>query len=146
MSILYFALGMLSMLGLIFVGIIIWGMFRVGRIERKIRHIEELDRDKFDGIYRSFDGIRNDHNRDLENVFRKFDTIEGNSRLNTNEVVRNMDEKFNKIEQYEIKRFDELLRIIDERFDDSIRYTDKRIDKSLNNTYTVQTTTLKQIL
>ena len=135
-----------SILGLIFVGIIIWGMFRVGRIERKIRHIEELDRDKFDGIYRSFDGIRNDHNRDLENVFRKFDTIEGNSRLNTNEVVRNMDEKFNKMEQHEIKRFDELLGIIRHQHDISIKYTDKRIDKSLNNTYTVQTTTLKQIL
>ena len=121
-------------------------MFRVGRIERKIRHIEELDRDKFDGIYRSFDGIRNDHNRDLENVFRKFDTIEGNSRLNTNEVVRNMDEKFNKMEQHEIKRFDELLGIIRHQHDMSIKYTDKRIDKSLNNTYTVQTTTLKQIL
>ncbi len=112
------------MLGLIFVGIIIWGLFKVGRIERKIRHIEELDRDKFDGIYRSFDGIRNDHNRDLENVFRNFDTIEGNSRRNT----------------------DELVKMIHEKFDDSIRYTDKRIDKSLNNTYTVQTTTLKQIL
>ena len=124
MGILYFALGMLSMLGLIFVGIIIWGMFRVGKIERKIRHIEESDRDKFDGVYRSFDDIRNEYRRELENVFRRFDTIESNSRRNTDEIVRMMMEKF----------------------DESIRYTDKRIDKSLNNTYTVQTTTLKQIL
>ena len=50
--------------------------------------------------------------------------LEGNSRRNTDEIVRMMMEKF----------------------DESIRYTDKRIDKSLNNTYTVQTTTLKQIL
>ena len=146
MSILYFALGMLSMLGLIFVGIIIWGMVKVVKIQKKIHVIEQLDRDRFDGVYRSFDDIRNDNRREFENVFRRFEVIETNSRLNTNELVRSMDEKLNKMEQHEIKRFDELLNIISDRYDDSIRYTDKRIDKSLNNTYTVQTTTLKQIL
>jgi cell shape-determining protein MreC len=135
MSILYFALGMLSMLGLIFVGIIIWGMVKVVKIQKKIHVIEQLDRDRFDGVYRSFDDIRNDNRREFENVFRRFEVIETNSRLNTNELVRSMDEKLNKMEQHEIKRFDELLNIISDRYDDSIRYTDKRIDKSLNNAY-----------
>jgi hypothetical protein len=135
MSILYFALGMLSMLGLIFVGIIIWGMVKVIKIQKKIHVIEQLDRDRFDGVYRSFDDIRNDNRREFENVFRRFEVIETNSRLNTNELVRSMDEKLNKMEQHEIKRFDELLNIISDRYDDSIRYTDKRIDKSLNNAY-----------
>lgn len=124
MSILYFALGMLSMLGLIFVGVIIWGMFKVSKLEQKIRNIEEMDRDRFDNVYRSFGEIRNDYRYQFEDVLRRFEIIEGNSRRNTDEVVRMMMEKF----------------------DESIRYTDKRIDKSLNNTYTVQTTTLKQIL
>jgi cell shape-determining protein MreC len=132
MSILYFALGMLSMLGLIFVGIIIWGMVKVVKIQKKIHVIGQLDRDRFDGVYRSFDDIRNDNRREFENVFRRFEVIETNSRLNTNELVRSMDEKLNKMEQHEIKRFDELLNIISDRYDDSIRYTDKRIDKSLN--------------
>ena len=135
MSILYFALGMLSMLGLIFVGIIIWGMVKVVKIQKKIHVIEQLDRDRFDGVYRSFDDIRNDNRREFENVFRRFEVIETNSRLNTNELVRSMDEKLNKMEQHEIKRFDELLNIISDRYDDSIRYTDKRIDKSLNHAY-----------
>jgi len=124
MSILYFALGMLSMLGLIFVGVIIWGMFKVSKLERKIRNIEEMDRDGFDNVYRSFGEIRNDYRYQFEDVLRRFEIIEGNSRRNTDEVVR----------------------MLMEKFDESIRYTDKRIDKSLNNTYTVQTTTLKQIL
>ena len=124
MSILYFALGMLSMLGLIFVGVIIWGMFKVSKLERKIRNIEEMDRDRFDNVYRSFGEIRNDYRYQFEDVLRRFEIIEGNSRRNTDEVVR----------------------MLMEKFDESIRYTDKRIDKSLNNTYTVQTTTLKQIL
>ena len=124
MSILYFAFGMLSMLGLIFVGVIIWGMFKVSKLERKIRNIEEMDRDGFDNVYRSFGEIRNDYRYQFEDVLRRFEIIEGNSRRNTDEVVR----------------------MLMEKFDESIRYTDKRIDKSLNNTYTVQTTTLKQIL
>ena len=132
MSILYFALGMLSMLGLIFVGIIIWGMVKVVKIQKKIHVIEQLDRDRFDGVYRSFDDIRNDNRREFENVFRRFEVIETNSRLNTNELVRSMDEKLNKMEQHEIKRFDELLGIIRHQHDISIKYTDKRIDKSLN--------------
>lgn len=146
MSILYFALGMLSMLGLIFVGVIIWGLFKVSKIERQITVIKQNDRNEFDGVYRNFDNIRNDYRYQFEDVLRRFEIIEGNSRRNTDEVVRNMDEKFNKMKQHEIKRFDELLGIIRHQHDISIKYTDKRIDKSLNNTYTVQTTTLKQIL
>ena len=124
MSILYFALGMLSMLGLIFVGVIIWGLFKVSKIERQITVIKQNDRNEFDGVYRNFDNIRNDYRYQFEDVLRRFEIIEGNSRRNTDEVVR----------------------MLMEKFDESIRYTDKRIDKSLNNTYTVQTTTLKQIL
>ena len=139
MGITYFALGMLSMVALIFVGVIVWGMFKVSKLERQIGVIKENDRFEFDNVqrqfenvYRSTDDVRDDYRREFENVFRRFEVVETNSTLNTNELVRTYDEKLNKIEQYEIKRFDELLRIINDRYDDSIRYTDKRIDKSLN--------------
>lgn len=139
MGITYFALGMLSMVALIFVGVIVWGLFKVTKIERQIGVIKENNRfeidnvqRQFENVYRSTDDVRDDYRREFENVFRRFEVVETNSRLNTNELVRTYDEKLNKIEQYEIKRFDELLRIINDRYDDSIRYTDKRIDKSLN--------------
>jgi len=139
MEITYFALGMLSMVALTFVGVVVWGLFRVSKIERQINVIKQNDRFEFDNVqrqfenvYRSIDSVRDDYRREFESVFRRFETIEENSRLNTNELVRTMDEKFNKMEQYEIKRFDELLGIIRHQHDISIKYTDKRIDKSLN--------------
>ncbi len=139
MEITYFALGMLSMVALTFVGIIVWGLFKVSKTQRQIVDIKENHKFEFDfvqrqfeGVYRSFDDTRNDYKSEFESVFRRFETIEENSRLNTNELVRTMDERFNKMEQYEIKRFDELLRMMYDRYNDSIRYTDKRIDKSLN--------------
>lgn len=139
MGITYFALGMLSMVALIFVGVIVWGLFKVSKLERQIGVIKENNRFEFDNVqrqfenvYRSIDSVRDDYRREFESVFRRFETIEENSRLNTNELVRTMDEKFNKMEQYEIKRFDELLGIIRHQHDISIKYTDKRIDKSLN--------------
>ena len=117
MEITYFALGMLSMVALTFVGIIVWGLFRVSKIERQIGVIKQNDRFEFDNVqrqfenvYRSIDNVGNDYRHEFESVFRRFETIEENSRLNT----------------------DNLVRMINDRYDDSIRYTDKRIDKSLN--------------
>ena len=139
MEITYFALGMLSMVALTFVGVVVWGLYRVSKIERQIVVIKQNDRYEFDNVqrqfenvYRAIDSQRDDYRHEFESVFRRFETIEENSRLNTNELVRTMDERFNKMEQYEIKRFDELLGIIRHQHDISIKYTDKRIDKSLN--------------
>ena len=139
MEITYFALGMLSMVAITFVGVVVWGLFRVGKIERQIGVIKQNDRFEFDNVQRQFENVyrgidsqRDDYRHEFESVYRRFETIEENSRLNTNELVRTMDEKFNKMEQYEIKRFDELLGIIRHQHDISIKYTDKRIDKSLN--------------
>jgi hypothetical protein len=117
MAITYFALGMLTMVALTFIGVIVWGLFRVSKIERQIGVIKQNDRFEFDNVqrqfenvYRAIDSQRDDYRHEFESVFRRFETIEENSRLNT----------------------DNLVRMMTERYDDSIRYTDKRIDKSLN--------------
>ena len=121
MGITYFALGVLSMLALVFVGVIVWGLVKVLRIERQIVAIKENQRFDVDNVQRQFDSVyrtigdhRDDSNKGMENLWR------------------DVDQKFDKMEKYEIQRFDELLKIIHDRFDDSLRYTDKRIDKSLN--------------
>lgn len=114
MAITYFALGMLTMVALTFIGVIVWGLFRVSKIQRQIVDIKEDFKSDYDSIQRQMDNILRSYKRDLQDFYSE----------TTN--------KFDKVEQYEIKRFDELLRIINDRYDDSIRYTDKRIDKSLN--------------
>ena len=139
MEITYFALGMLSMVALTFVGVVVWGLFRVGKIERQIGVIKQNDRFEFDNVqrqfenvYRSVDSVRDDYRREFESVFRRFETIEENSRLNTNELVRTMDERFDKIEQQQFRKFHELHGMIMERHNASTSYTDKRVDKLLN--------------
>ena len=121
MEITYFALGMLSMVALVFVGVIVWGLFKVLKIERQIVAIKENDKLEFDNVHRQFD-----------NVYRIIGELKNSSTRDLYEYSRTTNEKFERMEQFEMKRFDELLVLINNRFDDSIRYTDKRIDKSLN--------------
>ena len=112
MSILYFALGMLSMLALVFVGVIVWGLVKVIKIQRQIDVIKKNDEKEFDHLYQRIDKdaqYSNEH-------FREFS--------------REYDRKLQQMTEYEIKRFDELLKIIQSSYDDSIRYTDRRVDKS----------------
>lgn len=121
MEITYFALGMLSMVALIFVGVIVWGLFRVSKIQRQIVDIKENDRLEFNNLQRQ-----------LENIYRSIDSVGDNYRREFEHFHRDFTDKCEKIEQFEIKRFDEILRIIEDKYISSLRYTDKRVDKSLN--------------
>ena len=78
MGITYFALGMLSMLALIFVGVIVWGLVKVLRIERQIVAIKEKDKFEFDNVQRQFDNLyrsigelRDDSNKSMDNLWRE---------------------------------------------------------------------------
>ena len=121
MEITYFALGMLSMVALMIIGVIVWGVFKVMKIESQIADIKESHKFDVDNFQRQFD-----------NVYRSIGELRDNSYREVHELSRDVDQKFDKMEKYEIQRFDELLKIIHDRFDDSLRYTDKRVDKSLN--------------
>lgn len=121
MEITYFALGMLSMVALMFVGVIVWGLFRVTKIERQLALIKQNDRFEFDNLQRQ-----------LENVYRSIDSVGDNHRRDFEHFHRDFTDKCDKIEQFEIKRFDEILRIIEDKYVSSLRYTDKRIDKTIN--------------
>ena len=121
MEITYFALGMLSMVALMIIGVIVWGLFKVLKIESQIVDIKESDKFEFDNLHRQFD-----------NVYRTIGDNRDDFAREIHELSRSTNQQFDKMEQYEIRRFDELLTIIHNKFDDSIRYTDKRVDKSLN--------------
>ena len=81
MGITYFALGMLSMLALVFVGVIVWGLVKVLRIERQIVAIKENQRFDVDNVQRQFDNVyrtigdhRDDSNKGMENLWRDITT------------------------------------------------------------------------
>ena len=78
MGITYFALGMLSMVALVFVGVIVWGLVKVLRIERQIVAIKEKDKFEFDNIYRrldifwqAFGDHKDDSNKAMDNLWRE---------------------------------------------------------------------------
>ncbi len=121
MEITYFALGMLSMVALVFVGVIVWGLFKVLKIERQIVAIKENDKFEFDTVHRQF-----------ENVYRSIGEIRDDSNQAMNNLWRDVTTKFEKIEQYQEIRHDEISRTMNDMYSDACRYTDKRVDKSLN--------------
>lgn len=78
MGITYFALGMLSMLALVFVGVIVWGLVKVLRIERQIVVIKEKDKFEFDNIYQRLDIFwraladhKDNSNKAMDNLWRE---------------------------------------------------------------------------
>ena len=78
MGITYFTLGMLSMLALLFFGVIVWGLVKVLRIERQIVAIKEKDKFEFDNIYRRLDIFwralsdhKDDSNKAMDNLWRE---------------------------------------------------------------------------
>ena len=122
MEITYFALGMLSMLALFFIGVIVWGVFKVLKIEGQIVAIKETQKFDVDNIQRQFD-----------NVYRSIGELRDDSYRAVHEFDRSVNEKFERLEQYQNIRCDEISRMINDMYNDSCRYTDKRIDKSLNH-------------
>ena len=81
MEITYFALGMLSMVALMIIGVIVWGLVKVLRIERQIVAIKENQRfdvnsvqRQFDDVYRTISNHRDDSSQAMNNLWRDVTT------------------------------------------------------------------------
>ena len=98
MGITYFALGMLSMLALVFVGVIVWGLVKVLRIERQIVAIKEKDKFEFDNVQRQFD-----------NLYRSIGDHKDNSNKAMDNLWREVTIKFDESIRYTDKRIDKSL-------------------------------------
>jgi hypothetical protein len=98
MGITYFALGMLSMVALIFVGVIVWGLVKVLRIERQIVAIKEKDKFEFDNVQRQFD-----------NLYRSIGDHKDNSNKAMDNLWREVTIKFDESIRYTDKRIDKSL-------------------------------------
>jgi biopolymer transport protein ExbB/TolQ len=98
MGITYFALGMLSMVALVFVGVIVWGLVKVLRIERQIVAIKENQRFDVDNVQRQFD-----------DVYRFIGELKGNSSRDYSELLAIVNNKFDDSIRYTDKRVDKSL-------------------------------------
>lgn len=115
----YFVLGMLSVVALIFIGVIAWGMFKISKQQKEIGNLQE----DIQGLVRTISQEIEYTTRriDSERQYIQFEVRENNDRLERQltDIWRGMDTK------------------ITDSISESNSYTDKRIDK-LIDTYDIK--------
>ena len=115
----YFVLGMLSVVALIFIGVIAWGMFKISKQQTEIESLQE----NIQGLVRTI-------SQEIEYTTRRIDSerqyIQSEVRENNDRLERQLTD---------------IWRGIDTRITDSIKesdsYTDKRIDKLIDTYFDI---------
>lgn len=104
METIYFVLGMLSIVGAIFIATIVWGVVKINKLIKIIRNQEDwiVNNDRY--VHESFTDLRKDMSRDFDDTHRRIVSVS-----------------------------EELNRNIDERATNTISYVDSRIDKALGS-------------
>ena len=116
----YFVLGMLSVVALIFIGVIAWGMVKISKQETEIGSLQE----NIQGLVRTI-------SQEIEDTTRRIDSerqyIQSEVRENNDRLERQLTD---------------IWRGIDTRIMDSVNesnsYTDKRIDKMIDTYFEVK--------
>ena len=112
----YFVLGMLSVVALIFIGVIAWGMFKISKQQTEIGNLQE-------DIQRLVRTI----SQEIEYTTRRIDSERRN--IYDEIVNRNNDIQ---------RQFEDVYRQLKECEDNSNRYTDKRIDKLIDTYFDIK--------
>jgi predicted PurR-regulated permease PerM len=115
----YFVLGMLSVVALIFIGVIAWGMVKISKQQTEIESLQE----NIQGLVRTI-------SQEIEYTTRRIDSerqyIQSEVRENNDRLERQLTD---------------IWRGIDTRITDSIKesdsYTDKRIDKLIDTYFDI---------
>lgn len=116
----YFVLGMLSVVALIFIGVIAWGMVKISKQQTEIGSLQE----NIQGLFRTI-------SQEIEDTTRRIDS----ERRYIQSEVREHNDRLE-------RQFTDIWRGIDTRIMDSVNesnsYTDKRIDKMIDTYFEVK--------
>ena len=116
----YFVLGMLSVVALIFIGVIAWGMVKISKQQTEIESLQE----NIQGLFRTI-------SQEIEDTTRRIDS----ERQYIQSEVREYNDRLE-------RQFTDIWRGIDTRIMDSVNesnsYTDKRIDKMIDTYFEVK--------
>ena len=145
METMYFVLGMLSIIGVIAIATIVWGIVKISKLLKVIKQQEEWiinnERQIHDTLYR----LR-------EDLDRRMDIMDRYGCDRVTDLQRELDSRFNTIEREQEKIEEELHRRISHENEDmmieinsqitdavtqSTSYTDKRIDKLIDTYFMV---------
>ena len=115
----YFVLGILSVVALIFIGVIAWGMVKISKQQTEIGNLKE----DIQGLVRTI-------SQEIEDTTRRID----NERQYIQSEVRENNDRLE-------RQLTDIWRGIDTRITDSIKesdsYTDKRIDKLIDTYFDI---------
>jgi DNA anti-recombination protein RmuC len=142
METMYFVLGMLSIIGVIAIATIVWGIVKISKLLKVIKQQEEWiinnERQIHDTLYR----LR----EDLE---RRMDIMERHANGYVTDLQREMAQKLEGLERDVTDHADHLHLRIDSQITDAVTqstsYTDRRIDK-LIDTYFDIVSAKKQVI
>lgn len=116
----YFVLGMLSVVALIFIGVVAWGMFKISKQQTEIGNLQE----DIQGLVRTI-------SQEIEYTTRRIDSerqyIQSEVRENNDRLERQLTDIWRTIE----------IKIVDST-KESNSYTDKRIDKLIDTYFVVK--------
>ena len=116
----YFVLGMLSVVALIFIGVITWGMFKISRQQTEIGNLKE-----------DTQGLMRTISQEIDYTTRRMDT----ERQNIHSEFRENNDRLE-------RQLTDIWRGMDTRITDSIKesnsYTDKRIDKLIDTYFDIK--------
>lgn len=116
----YFVLGMLSVVALIFIGVIAWGMFKISKQQTEIGSLQE----DIQGLIRTI-------SQEMDYTSRRIDS----ERQNIQSDFREYNDRLE-------RQLTDIWRGIDTRIMDSVNesnsYTDKRIDKMIDTYFEVK--------
>ena len=116
----YFVLGMLSVVALIFIGVITWGMFKINKQQTEIGNLKE----DIQGLLRTI-------SQEIEYTTRRIDS----ERQSIQSDFREYNDRFE-------RQITDVWRSTDTRIADSIKesnsYTDKRIDKLIDTYFDIK--------
>ena len=116
----YFVLGVLSVVALIFIGVIAWGMVKISKQQTEIESLQE----NIQGLFRTI-------SQEIEDTTRRIDS----ERRYIQSEVREHNDRLE-------RQFTDIWRGIDTRIMDSVNesnsYTDKRIDKMIDTYFEVK--------
>ena len=116
----YFVLGMLSVVALIFIGVIAWGMFKISKQQTEIGSLNE-----------DIQGLMRTISQEIDYTTRRMDT----ERQNIHSEFRENNDRLE-------RQLTDIWRGMDTRITDSIKesnsYTDKRIDKLIDTYFDIK--------
>ena len=111
----YFVLGMLSVVALIFIGVIAWGMFKISKQQTEIGNLKE-----------DIQQLMRTISQEIEYTSRRIDT----ERQNIHSEFREHNDRLE-------RQITDIWRAMKDSISESNSYTDKRIDK-LIDTYDIK--------